>query len=344
MKATPATTGELAERLGCRREGDAGVLLKRVNTIEAAQFDELTFLANPKYRKYLPECRAGAVIVSENDAPDVAPGVVKLIAADAYDSFRRAIDLLYGLEEPDVPMGIDALAAVDPRAVVGEGARIAPGVVIEADAVVGRNCVIYAGAYIGSSVKLGDDCTIGANVSIRPEVIIGSRVLIGDGTVLGYDGFGYTRGPKGYTRIRPVGTVIIEDDVHLGANCCVDRATVGVTRIGRGSKLDNLIQVAHGVDIGENTVIAGQTGISGSTKIGSWVTLAGQVGLVGHIEIEDQVIIGAQAGITNSISKGQFVTGTPARPLMETRRIDVSLARLPELLKRVAALEEKVGK
>jgi len=204
--------------------------------------------------------------------------------------------------------------------------------------------VIYAGAYIGSSVKLGDDCTIGANVSIRPEVIIGSRVLIGDGTVLGYDGFGYTRGPKGYTRIRPVGTVIIEDDVHLGANCCVDRATVGVTRIGRGSKLDNLIQVAHGVDIGENTVIAGQTGISGSTKIGSWVTLAGQVGLVGHIEIEDQVIIGAQAGITNSISKGQFVTGTPARPLMETRRIDASLARLPELLKRVAALEEKVGK
>jgi len=340
MRTIPITTGELAKRLGCHLVGSDDIMLRNVNTIVDAITDELTFLANPRYRKYLSSSNAGAIILPKDI--EVPNSTVQLISNNPYADFKRAIEILYDDEEPEVAAGVHPLAVIHKTAKLGAETRVGPNVHIETGAQLGTRCIIYSSAYVGRDVVIGDDCIIGVNASIRREVRIGSRVLIGDGTVVGYDGFGYVPGPKSWDRIRPVGTVEIADDVHIGANCCIDRATVGVTKIGKGSKLDNLIQIAHGVEIGENTAIAAQTGISGSARIGSWVMMGGQVGLVGHIDIGDQMKIGAQAGVTNSFDIKGLITGYPARPYMEQRRIDASLSKLPELLKRMKALEEKM--
>ncbi len=341
MKPDFTTVGELAKQLGCQFSGDSMVRLRGANAIEVAEPDELTFLSNPKYKKHLPTCRAGAVIIGINDQHD--DNMACLLSKNPYDDFRRAIDIIYGAEPDAQAMGIHPSAHISVGVILGENVSIGVNVVIAENASVGDRCVLMPGAYVGKNSILGNDCHIGVNVSIRHNVILGDRVWVGDGTVLGYDGFGYVRGSDGYQRIRPVGQVVLEDDVHLGANCCVDHATVGATRIGKGTKLDNLIQIAHGVELGENTVIAAQTGISGSTKIGNWVTIAGQVGIVGHIDVADGCILGAQSGITKSTQKGVFLTGTPARPMMEMRRMEATMKQLPALLKRVKELEEKLA-
>lgn len=202
--------------------------------------------------------------------------------------------------------------------------------------------MILTGAYIARDAQIGDNCVIGVNVSIRHEVRIGSRVLIGDGSVIGYDGFGYVPGKSGYQQIPPVGRVVIEDDVDIGANCCIDRATIGETLICRGTKLDNLIQIAHGVRIGEDTAIAAQAGISGSTTIGSNVLMGGQAGLVGHIHIGDGMIVGAQAGVTKSFDFKGMISGYPARPQSDAKRMEASLSKLPELVKKIRDLERRI--
>lgn len=340
MKTFPAKAGDLAQLLECHLTGDADQLITGANTIERAESGDLTFLANPRYRKYLPDCRAGAIILSEESAD--FGGCAQLICTDPYNTFRRAIEILYGEETTDVSPGVHPSAVIGEGVELGDDISIGPCVTVSDGVSIGARTTVYSGVFIGRSVIIGDDCIIGANVSLRHNVSIGSRVLIGDGTIIGYDGFGYVPQEHGYDRIRPVGIIIIEDDVHIGANCCIDRATVGFTKIGKGSKLDNLIQIAHGVEIGENTAIAAQTGISGSARIGSWVIMGGQVGLVGHIDIGDRMQIGAQAGVTKSCDSASLITGYPARPVMEVRRIDAALTQLPELLKRVKALEKKL--
>ncbi len=340
MKVKPTTTGELAEKLGCDIDGSKDLLLKGAATIEGAKPDELTFLANPRYRKYLNYCKAGAIIIT-NDGLDTN-GVVRLLSSNPYQDFKNAVEIIYGIEEPDVYSGIH------PNAVIAEGVVIGDNVCIDANVRVGRgskigsNTILHYGSCLGRNVQIGEDCVIGVNVSIRKSVTIADRVFIGDSTVIGYDGFGYIPTKDGYERIRPVGSVEIEDDVHIGANCCIDRATVGATRIAKGAKLDNLIQIAHGVQIGENTAIAAQTGISGSAKIGSWVMMGGQVGLVGHIEIGDKMAIGAQAGVTKSFDIRGLISGYPARAHSELRRIEASSAKLPDLIKRVKNLEKEL--
>ncbi len=341
MKVIPITVSELAGFLNCRFEGDGGRLIEGVETITEARPEHLTFLANPRYRKFLAQSRAGVIIIgAEVPSPE---GMVRLVSDHPYRDFCRSVEKIYRLPPPDVVAGIHPRSDVEPTAELGAGLRTGPFVSIAAGVRVGERCTLNAGAHIGREAVIGDDCIVGVNAVVRRGVRIGNRVVIGDGSIIGYDGFGYVPEATGYRQIPPVGTVIIEDDVHIGANCCIDRATVGVTRIRRGTKLDNLIQIAHGVEIGEHTAIAAQVGISGSTRIGSRVMMGGQAGLVGHIAIGDRMIVGAQAGVTKSFDTGGMISGYPARPQIEAKRIEAAMSRLPELLKRVRTLEDKLG-
>ena len=341
MKAVPVAVGDLAAGLGCRLEGNAALLVAGAAPMEEATPDQITFLANPRYRKYLDQCRAGAIIISENEASPA--GMVRLVSSQPYVDFCRTLEILYPACAPQPDDGIHPTAVIHPTASLGTGLRLGAGVVVAEKASLGRGTVIYPGAYVGHGVQVGEDCIIGVNAVIRHDVVLGNRVVIGDGTVIGFDGFGYAPTGRGdYRKIPQTGTVIIADDVEIGANCCLDRATVGATRIGRGSKLDNLIQVAHGVQIGEDTVIAAQTGISGSTRIGSRVMMGGQVGIAGHLEIGDGMILGAQAGVAKSFDIKGMVSGYPARPQREELRLEAAVHKLPELLKRVQQLEDRL--
>ncbi len=337
MRANTIIVSELAKRLGCRFEGRSDLILTGMATIRDAEADQLTFLSNPRYRKELSATRAGAIIVAADEK--TPPGITRIISDKPYIDFQRALEILYRTEAPDRETGIDQRAAVHESAQIGENVRISPFVEIAAGAKIGDGCSIACGACIGRDVTIGGECVIGYGAVIRREVEIGDRVVIGDGTIIGFDGFGYAPDESGYHKIPQVGKVIIEDDVEIGANCCVDRATIGATLIGRGSKLDNLIQIAHGVQIGRNTVIAAQTGISGSTRIGSKVMMGGQVGIVGHVDIGDGMIIGAQAGVTKSCDIKGMISGYPARPHLEALKRDAGIGQIPGLMRRLKELE-----
>lgn len=340
MKSQPLTVAELSELLSCKFDGDGDLVLNGVATMEEAQEDNLTFLANPKYRCYLENCRAGAILISDKEI--VPPGIVRIISNNPYQSFRRAIEILYPKPEIERETEIHSSAVINPTVKLGNNLIIAPFVHIEANSVVGDNTIISTGVYVGEDVKIGRNCRIGRNVVIRHDVTLGDRVAIFDGTVIGSEGFGYTPDESGFTKIREVGTVEIADDVEIGANCCIDRATVGATRIGKGTKLDNLIQVAHGVQIGEHTVIAAQTGISGSARIGSRVMMGGQVGVNGHISIGDGMIVGAQAGVVKTFDIKGMISGYPARPHAQALKLEAAMARLPKLYKKINELQAKL--
>ncbi len=342
MKPGLWRAGDLAEALGCLLIGSAGIELSGVAPMEEADSSHLTFLANPKYRKHLESCRAGGIIISPEET--TPQGVLRFETPKPYLAFLRALELFYPNSGTGVPIGIHPMAAISPAAKIGKEVRIGPFVQVEAGAVIGDRVTLFSGSFVGIDSVIGDDSVLGVGVVIRHEVTLGRKVVIGDGSVIGWDGFGYAPDETGFHKIPQVGTVEIADEVELGANCCVDRATVGATRIGKGSKLDNLIQVAHGVQIGENTVIAAQVGISGSTRIGSGVMIGGQAGFIGHIEIGDRMIIGAQAGVTKSWDIHGMVSGYPARVQMEEMRIEVGQNQLPELLKRVRKLELELKK
>ena len=340
MRALPITAAELAAKLGCSLEGSPDLIIRGAAPIEEAGQEHITFLSNPKYRRYLNECKAGAIVIAPEEL--TPPGMVRILSPRPYIHFTKTLEIIYPDRLRDLSEGIHPSASVDSAAVLGSGVRIGAFVRIAAGAKVGDNTSVNSGAFIGRDAVVGQDCTLGVNVVVQSEVVIGNRVVIGDGSVIGFDGFGYAPDEGNYLKIPQVGTVIISDDVEIGANCCIDRATVGATRIGTGSKLDNLIQVAHGVQIGEHSVIAAQSGISGSSRIGSHVMMGGQVGMVGHIEIGDGMMIGAQSGVSKSFDIKGIVTGTPAKPLMEERRMEASLQRLPDLFKRVRELEKKL--
>ena len=254
MKVESITSGELAKRLSCELDGNPDLLLDGVATIEDAQPNQLTFLANPRYRKHLPYCRAGAIIIAaEESTPDV---MTRIISSKPYNDFKHALEIIYPVKDTDIAEGINPQAFIHPNAKIGNAVRIGAFAEVSDGAVIGDGCIISNNAYVGRDVVLGEGCRIGFGSVLRSEVRLGDRVVIGDGTIIGFDGFGYAPDVAGYEKIPQVGTVEIADDVEIGANCCIDRASIGATRIGRGSKLDNLIQVAHGVQIGENTVIA----------------------------------------------------------------------------------------
>ena len=333
---------DLAERLRCRLEGDGDVEIRRVAGIERAGPGDLTFVANPRYASLLKSTRASAVILGtgHDAAPPVSAAVLRSV--NPYQSFADAVALLTQSLPP--PRGIDRLSAVASDATLGPDVSIGAFVTVGAGARIGARTTIYPGAVIGPGATIGDDCIIHARASIRERVQIGHRVVVQDGAVIGSDGFGFVKQADGsHLKIPQRADVVIEDDVEIGANTTIDRPAVGETRIRAGAKVDNLVQIAHGVAIGARSLLAAQVGIAGSTTIEDDVVLAGQVGVAGHITIGKGVIATAQSGIPNSVGAGELVSGYPAIANREWLKSSAIFRQLPALKHRVAELERRIA-
>ncbi|HZY30477.1 MAG TPA: UDP-3-O-(3-hydroxymyristoyl)glucosamine N-acyltransferase [Candidatus Methylomirabilis sp.] len=329
---------ELAEKLECRLVGDGEIDVRGLAPFDEAEDGDLTFVAHPRYLLKLEASRASAVILKEGVSASSKPA---LLARDPYLAFVKALYLFYPPERP--APGVHPSTIVAPGVRLAEGVSIGPFSYIEEGVVIGPRSAVGPQVYIGRGSSMGADCRVYPQVTIREGVEIGDRVILHSGAVVGSDGFGYLRDRGGArVKIPQVGRVILEDDVEIGANVAIDRATLGTTRLKRGTKIDNLVQIAHNVTVGEDTVIAAQTGISGSTKIGNRVTLAGQVGIVDHVTIGDDVTIGAQAGVISDLPPGMAFWDTPAVPHFEAKRNIAGLHRLPLLLKSLQSVESRL--
>jgi UDP-3-O-[3-hydroxymyristoyl] glucosamine N-acyltransferase len=330
----------IAERLGCALEGDGSIDISRVAAIEDAGPGDLTFFANPRYAAELRATRASAVILGEQ--AEAAPCAM-LRTKQPYLAFARAVALFADPWRPAA--GIDPRAYVAPGAEVAADASIGPFAVIGERVRIGARTIVHPNVTIGREAEIGEDCLIHAGVSVRERVRIGNRVILQDGAVIGSDGFGFARAADGtHHKIPQIGGVVIEDDVEIGANSAIDRPAVGETRIGAGTKIDNLVQVAHGVTIGRRVLLAGQVGVAGSTVIEDDVTLAGQVGVSGHITIGKGVVATAQTGIPNSVDPGAFISGYPAIPNRDWLKSSAVFRKLPEIRKAIADLERRLAK
>ncbi len=333
---------EIVERLGGTLDGDGEIEIESVASLVEAGAGDISFLANPKYAAQVASTKASAVIVpSEWDRPAKC-ALVRVENSD--QSFAEVAELFY--EEPPRPV-----AGVHPSAVVAESARLGDGVsvgancTIEEGVVIGANTVVSANCYIGYKTLIGENCLLYPQVSTREFSEIGNRVIIHNGSVIGSDGFGYAVQEDGSrTKIPQIGKVVIEDDVEIGANVAIDRARFGKTRIGKGTKIDNLVQIAHNVVIGEHTVMCGQSGISGSTVIGSRCILAGQAGLAGHLKVGDGAIVGAQAGVMKDVPPREFVMGSPAMNHLVAKKAVANMVTLPKLKEKVKRLEAEVAR
>jgi UDP-3-O-[3-hydroxymyristoyl] glucosamine N-acyltransferase len=335
---------EIARAIGAVIDGNPDVEINGIGKIEEAKSGEITFLANAKYEKYVANTKASAIIVSESFKSE-RKDIVFLRTRDPYVAFVFALRKLMPPREL-LPQGIHLAAYISPSAKLGKDVRIGAGAVVLDNARIGDRTMILHGSIIGEEVEIGEDSVIYANVTIYHGCKVGNRVTIHGGTVIGSDGFGFAPKPDGtYEKIPQLGIVAIEDDVEIGANCTVDRATLGETKICKGVKIDNLVQIAHNVVVGENTVIAAQAGISGSTKIGKHCMIGGQVGFTGHIEIADNTSFGAQSGVSKSIKEpGKSFFGYPAREIHEAFRIVGASEMLPKLIREFAELQRRVEK
>jgi UDP-3-O-[3-hydroxymyristoyl] glucosamine N-acyltransferase len=329
---------EIADRIGARLEGEGGLELRAVRSLEDAGPEDLSFILDARHVARLEACRAGAVILSDGLPCGGRPA---LRMANPSLGFARALALLH----PSVALspGIHPSAVVSPDATVDASALVGPLCVVSAGASIAAGSILDAQVYVGRDARIGTSCRLFPHVTLRDGVWLGDRVIIHSGAVIGADGFGYARDGARYVKIPQIGRVVLEDDVEVGANVTIDRATLGETRIGRGTKIDNLVQIAHNVQVGEDTVIVAQVGISGSTRIGSRVTLAGQAGIVDHVNIGDDVIVGAQAGVSKDIPSGSIVLGSPAVPHRDFKRQYAIFAGLPALRKLLLALEQRMG-
>ncbi len=339
------STADIAQLVKGELIGDGGVIVSGFSGIKEAKKNELAFLANPKYEPLLQDTQAGVILVPRQIS---CPGKTIIRVDNPSLSFTEVVNHFLK-DAPDYrPCGIH------PTAVIASGAKLASGVavgahtIIEDGAVIAEGCVLYANCYVGAEVQLGRDCLIYPQVVLREKVIIGNRVIIHSGTVVGSDGFGYVTVDGKHVKIPQVGSVLIEDDVEIGANVTIDRARFDRTIIGEGSKIDNLVQIAHNVKIGKHCFVVAQSGIAGSTKLGNYVILAAQSGLVGHIEIGDGAIVTAQSGVSKSIKAGEQVFGSPAVPIKNAfrnnahiQRLDKYVEMIKDLKKRIEELEKK---
>jgi len=329
---------EVAARLGCTLRGDGSVDVSRVRGVEDAQRGDLTFVANPKYMGKLAATRASAVIL----APDVDCTLPSLLTPNPYLVFARAVSLLH--EPPRPAAGVHPTAQVDPTARVADGVHVGAYAVVGPRTQIGARSVIRPHVVLYEDVLVGEDCVLHSGVQVREGCRLGNRVVVQNGAIVGADGFGFAKDENDrYHKIPQVGIVVVEDDVEIGALTAIDRSALGETRIGRGTKLDNLVQVGHSVSIGEDTVVAGQVGIAGSTRVGNRVTLAGQVGVVGHLEIGDGAIVTAQTGVPGSVAPGAVISGSPALDNRSWLKSIAIFAKLPELQRRVRELERALA-
>lgn len=329
-------------------EGNSELEISGLAKIEEATYGHLTFLANPRYKKHIRSTSASAILVARDmqiaEAIQGRSSQITIIRVDnPYVAFLRLLEHFHP-SRPELPPGIHPTSIIATGALIGKDVAVGAFAVIGENAVIGDRTVVSHGVIVGSNVRIGGDCLIYPNVTIREECTIGERCIIHSGTVIGSDGFGFAPTPNGsFEKIPQRGIVAIENDVEIGANCTIDRATLGETRIRRGVKIDNLVQVAHNVEIGEDTVIAGQSGISGSTKLGKGCMIGGQVGFAGHLEIADNTQFGAQSGVGRSIKEpGKKYFGTPAHELPRSLRIEGVIRQLPELLTEIRSLQQRI--
>lgn len=328
---------EIAQYLGGTVAGDGETLIAGLATLDDAGEGQLTFLANPKYAAKVATTRASAVLLPEGGN---AHGRNAIFHANPYLAFAKLLTLFY--TKASASLGVMPGAFVAEGVTIGADVSVYPGVSIGTGAVIGDRVTLHPGVVLYPGVTLGDDVTLHANVSIRERCRIGNRVIIHDGTVIGSDGLGYAPDGKSWYKIPQIGIVIIEDDVEIGSNSSVDRAALEATRIGRGTKIDNLVQIAHNCVIGEDCMICSQVGISGSTQVGNHVIMGGQVGVAGHVKIGDNVVVAAKSGVPNNVAANQMVGGIPAVPHREWLKVSGILPKLPEFRKTLSALEKRV--
>ncbi len=345
--SAPRKLKELAKLVAGSVMGDGNTVITGISGIKEAGPGDLSFIANSRYLHLLKTTRASAVIAS----PEVTSAPMPVIHTENPSlAFAKLAGVMNKTAHAH-PRGVSPRAVIGKGVRLGRGAAVGPGAVIEDNAAVGDRTVIYAGSYLGRLARVGNDCAVYPNVSILDKVEIGHRVIIHAGTVIGSDGFGFAKVKGVHHKIPQIGTVVIEDDVEIGANVTIDRARFGKTRVGKGTKIDNLVQIAHNVVTGANCILVAQAGISGSTTLGDHVVLAGQAGVVGHISIGDNAMVGAQAGVLKPIPPNAQYWGTPARELRHVKKVNAATQRLPglyqaveDLRRRLEALEKRSHK
>ena len=330
------TAAELAKHLGGEVLGNGAVVLTGFAPADRAQPGDLTFAENDSYFACAEQSAAAAILVDGN-FKTAKKALIRV--PNARIAFAKALPLFY--PEPAFPPGIHPTAIVAASAKLDPTAHVGPYSVIGEHVRVGARSVLQSGVYVGANCAIGDEVNIFPNVTLYPKIEIGHRVRIHSGTVVGSDGFGYVLDGGVHRKVPQIGNVIIGDDVEIGANVTIDRGALGPTTIGRGTKIDNLVQIAHNVTIGENCLVVAQAGIAGSTTLGNYVVLGGQVGLAGHLKIGNRVSIAAQSGVMHDISDGEKWFGYPAQPDRQAKRQMVALQQLPELIRRVSKLEQK---
>lgn len=342
MDATLADLGRMLEAQGMQPtfEGDLRQPIRGVATLEEAGPEHVSFLSNPKYEKMLQATRAGAVVLR----PDVnaPPGFARIRVSDPYAAITVLIVRLHGYRQHRAPASATG-ASIHPTAEIGERSIVHPGATIDEQVVIGKSAVIYPGCYVGPRCRLGDNVTLYPNVVVYDDTILGSRVTIHANSVIGEDGLGYAPVNDQWVKIPQIGIVEVQDDVEIGAGCAIDRATLGRTVIGRGTKMSNLVAIGHGTHIGEHCMLVAQVGLAGSANVGHHVTMAGQCGVVGHIRIGDRATIAARAGVINSVPDGETVLGEPAIPIRDMKRQAVYMSRLPELYETMKRLERQIS-
>jgi len=337
---------ELAQRLSCRLEGPPELEISGVAGMEHAGPGQVTFLANRKYFALLKTTRASAILLEEGVAIErdaLQPPLAALRSSNPYLAFAQAIELFY--QAPKYAGGIHPTAVVAKTAKIGEGAHIGPYCYVDEEAELGRNAVLHSFVSIYSGAKIGDDFLAHSHSVVREHCRIGNRVILQNGAVIGGDGFGFAKRQDGtWYKMAQSGPAVLEDDVEVQSNACVDRATVGETRIGRGAKLDDLVLVGHASSVGTNALLCGQVGLAGSTKIGNSCILAGQVGTAGHLTVGDGTVITAQSGVPNDVPAQGFYSGYPAVENRQWLKMMAALNQLPELQRRVRELEAQIEK
>lgn len=334
------TAEQIASVIGGKVEGDNNAKVHTFAKIEEGIEGAISFLSNPKYTHYIYETKSSIVIINEDLELEKGIDTTLIRVKNAYESIAKLLQI-YEASKPK-KSGVSEKAYISPSAKIGENCYIAPFAYIGENVAIGDNCQIYPNAVVCDGVKTGNNCTLYPNTTIYQGCVIGNNVTIHAGSVIGADGFGFAPNADGYDKIPQIGIVTIEDDVEIGANTCIDRSTMGSTIIHKGVKLDNLVQVAHNVEIGENTVMSAQVGIAGSTKVGSWCMFGGQVGLAGHITIGDKTFLGAQSGVPGSLKGGEELIGTPPMNPRSYFKSQAIFRRLPDMYKELNSLKKEI--
>lgn len=334
------TAKQIAAYIGGEIVGDENATVHTFAKIEEGMPGALSFLSNPKYTAYIYDTQSSIVLVNSDFVPEKPINATLIKTANAYESLAKLM-MLYESVKPK-KQGISSMASIAKSATIGENVYIGPFVCIGEKAVVGNNTIIEANVSIGDGATVGDNCLLYNGVTIYHDCKVGNRCILHAGSVVGSDGFGFAPGANGYDKIPQIGIAILEDDVEIGANTCIDRATMGATIIKRGVKLDNMVQIAHNVVIDEHTVMAAQCGVAGSTKVGSWCMVGGQTGISGHIKIGKQVKVGGHSAIANSVKDGKAVMGYPAFDHSQFARASVVFKKLPEMYREMDTLKKEL--